>query len=104
MRGDFDKYPEVILSDGTYKVNDIHMPLYASIVIDVTMDTQTDCFFLLIKENESSFRDMITVFKKHNRSHDKTVIIITDKDLTKRDISSGNFLATKHDILISINR
>ena len=67
MRSDYDMFPEVLLADGTYKVNVIHMPHYSSVVIDGNMDTKTACFFLLVKEDESSLRDMITVFKTHTQ-------------------------------------
>ena len=100
MRSDYDKFPEVLLADGTYKVNDIHMPLYSFVVIDGNMDTQTACFFLLVKEDESSLRDMITVFKKHNPAYVKTGIIITDKDLTERHVFRDEFPNAKLQICL----
>ena len=100
MRSDYDKFPEVLLADGTYKVNDIHMPLYSFVVIDGNMDTQTACFFLLVKEDESSLRDIITVFKKHNPAYVKTGIIITDKDLTERHVFRDEFPDAKLQICL----
>ena len=34
MKTAFAAYPDVLLVDATYKLNDIHMPLYVLMVID----------------------------------------------------------------------
>ena len=60
MRADYDKFPEVLLADGTYKVNDINMPLYSFVVIDGNMDTQTVCFFTLVNQIFFNFEKLPT--------------------------------------------
>ena len=53
----FQKYPEVLLSDATYEVNDVDMLLYTQ-VISGNMETRPVCFFLVLQEDEESLRDM----------------------------------------------
>ena len=70
MRSDYDKFPEVLLADGTYKVNDIHMPLYSFVVIDGNMDTQTVCFsYLEINAHIQTLEGSSAVFNKTLWAH-----------------------------------
>ena len=73
------------------------MPLCSFVVIDGNMDTQTVRFFLLVKEDELSLTDMITVFKNNNPAHAKTRILIADKYmyLTERHVFRDEFTDVK---------
>ena len=84
MREMFEKFPEVLLVDATYKVNRRDMPLYAIVIIDGNMETHPVCFFLVAREDEATLRKMVQIFKEQNEKWTETRIVISDKDFTER--------------------
>ena len=63
MKENFHKYPEVILVDATHKLNQQNMPLYSIIVVDGNLKSHPVCFFLVVREDERTVREMIQTFK-----------------------------------------
>lgn len=63
MQETFAKYPEVLFVDATYKVNHHNMPLYSVVVVDGNMESHPVCFFMVVREDESSVRNMLQIFK-----------------------------------------
>ena len=84
MKSSFEKYPEVVCFDATYKTNDIDMPFYAILAIDGNGASQIVCGFLVSDEGEDSIRQMIKIFKKRNSKWNEIKVFITDKDMTER--------------------
>ena len=46
MKSTFDRFPEVILADSTYKTNNLNMALYALLAVDGHGESQVICAFL----------------------------------------------------------
>ena len=86
MMSAFDRFPEVVLMDATYKTNNQDMPLYTMLCIDGNGETQVAASFLLQKEVETSIRKMIQLFKKANPKWSSIKVVMTDKDMMERAI------------------
>ena len=46
MKNIFASYPELLLIDATYKLNDLHMPLYVLMVVDGNGESEIVCLWL----------------------------------------------------------
>ena len=66
MWENFNSFPEVLLADSTYNVNDRNMPLYVLMVVDGNGFTQQVCFFVVQDETKETLKKMIEVFKDRN--------------------------------------
>lgn len=91
MRGVFEKFPEILLVDATYKLNDLRMPLYVLVVIDGNGESEIVGWFLVAAETEDNLRQMIDLFKVHNPAHERVRTIMTDKDMVERNVLSSEF-------------
>ena len=47
----FEAYPELISLDATYKLNDLHMPLYVMMNVDGNGKSEIICFWLVAKDD-----------------------------------------------------
>ena len=54
MRSMFSRFPEVLLSDATYKTNDLNMPLYTLMAVDGNGASQVAALFLMASEDAES--------------------------------------------------
>ena len=54
MKSVFDLYLEVILVDATYKLNNLRIPLYLTMCIDVNGQGEIVLMFLTIMETEEA--------------------------------------------------
>lgn len=84
MQQYFDLYPEVIIVDATYKLNDRRMPLFVMLVIDGNGESQITALFLLRSENYAIITRMMTKFKTLNPKHENINIILSDKNFADR--------------------
>lgn len=75
----FNKFPEVMLFDCTYKLNDRRMPLAIMLVIDGDGESQAAGLFILKSENSDLMVRMFEEFKAVNPSHERIRVILTDK-------------------------
>lgn len=73
MRSAFQKYPEVILMDSTYKTNNLRMPLFFILAM-----------FLVTSEEQHVLNAMLRIFKEQNPTWPKTEVALTDKDMVER--------------------
>lgn len=80
MKKMFERYPDVVLFDGTYKLNNRRMPLVILLVIDSNNESQVGAFFIVRSENEQTFRFLFNEFKNENPNHDKIQVIISRAD------------------------
>ena len=62
--------------------------MYTLLTIDGNGESQVVASFLVHKEDETSIRKMLQIFKKINPKWSHTAVVMTDKDMTKRNIKS----------------
>ncbi len=91
MQHNFEKYPEVILFDATYKLNNVDMPLFIQCVIDAEGQTEPVNLFICRSESRVSIGTMLDIFKKYNKNWIKTIVIIGDKDFADRYVYTEKF-------------
>ena len=91
MKYNFDCFPEVILFDATYKLNELRIPLYLMLVIDGNGQSEIVSVFLTALETKAAITDMMKAFKLANPSWSKVGVVITDKDFTERAVFNEQF-------------
>ena len=91
MKYNFNCFPEVILFDATYKLNELRMPLYLMLVIDGNGQSEIVSLFLTSLETKAAITNMINAFKSANPSWSKVGVVITDKDFTERVVFNEEF-------------
>ncbi len=79
----FAAYPEVLMVDATYKLNQLRMPLYSMIVVDSNGQIEIVGVFLTALETEEAIGKMVRAFKAHNPSWSSTKVVMSDKDFTE---------------------
>ena len=92
MRSAFASYPELLLIDATYKLNDLNMPLYVLMIVDGNGESEIVCLWLTQFEDKETITELVQEFKKHNSSWSLTQCIMSDKDMTERNVLSEQFL------------
>ena len=88
MKYNFNCYPEVVLFNATYKLNEFCMPLYLMLVIDGNGNREIVSVLLISTETKAAMTDMIEAFKSANQSWPTISVVITDKDFTERTVFS----------------
>lgn len=91
MRKYFTLYPELIIVDATYKVNDRRMPLFIMLVVDSNGESQIAALFIVKSENYNTVTQMLNKFKAVNASHDQIKIVLSDKNFADRRAYSECF-------------
>lgn len=84
MRRYFELYPELLLMDATYKLNDRRMPLFLMLVVDGNGESQIAAMFIIKSENYNIISKMLATFKKHNPKHTAVKVILSDKNFADR--------------------
>ena len=91
MHNLFEKFPEMILVDATYKLLDLRMPVYLLMCIDGDGLSEIVAMFTLAEETKDVIQATVEIFKKHNPSWSQTKVIMSDKDFTERDAFTSCF-------------
>ena len=91
MQKIFQSYPEVLLIDAKHKTNNKNMVLFAMMAIDGNGDSHVVAAFLAQDESEVCLRAMVKLFQDNNPQWKSTEVIITDKDLTERQVLREEF-------------
>lgn len=91
MRKYFSLYPELVIMDATYKVNDRRMPLFVVVIVDGNGETQIVALFILKSENYNTVTQMLNKFKEVNAKHDQIKVILSDKNFADRRAYSECF-------------
>ncbi|CAB3983003.1 zinc finger SWIM domain-containing 3-like [Paramuricea clavata] len=86
MRWIFDAFPEILLIDATYKLNNLRLPLYVMLAVDGNGESEIVGLMLLADEQADTIRKMIRLFKKHNAAWEKINCVMADKDMTERKV------------------
>lgn len=64
----YAKYPELVLYDATYKLNNRDMPLFTQCVVDGNGETEVASLFICKSESREGVGAMLEVFKHLTRS------------------------------------
>lgn len=91
MKRMYDSFPEIMFVDATYKLNDLHMPLYIFLVEEGNGESEVVAVWMVVVEDTVSISQMAEIFKKHNPSWEKTKTIMSDKDFIERDALTSQF-------------
>ena len=91
MKSVFDSYPEVILVDATYKLNNLRMPLYLMMCIDGNGQDEIVLMFLTMMEIEEAITKMVQTFKCTNPKWECTKVVMSDKDFNKKAVFKKDF-------------
>lgn len=100
MKKFFANYPDLLMFDGTYKLNDRRMPLIVLLVIDGNGESQIGGFFLVKSENISILNNLFEEFKNENPNHAQTEVILTDKHATNLNVVKHQFPNASHHLCI----
>lgn len=87
----FEKYPELILYDTTYKMNNKNLPLVLQLCVDGNGETEIANLFVAKSESRLCIGVMCDIFKELNASWTNTRVIIGDKDFADRSIYKEKF-------------
>ena len=85
----FNKFPEILMIDGTYCVNKAGMPLYALMVEDGHGHHQVVRYAATSSEDSNHINSILQSFKDCNPSWSKVSIITINKDFTEWEIFEG---------------
>lgn len=87
----YEKYPEVILFDTTYKMNNVNLPLVVQLCVDGNGETEICNLFVARSESRLCIGAMVDHFQELNPAWTKTVVIIGDKDFADRSVYTEKF-------------
>lgn len=96
----FDQYPELLMFDGTYKLNDRRMPLIVMLVVDGNGESQIAGLCVAKSENERTFRNLFHEFKDENPNHTKIEVIMSDKSFASRNAFQHAFPHARHQLCV----
>ncbi|KAK6169865.1 hypothetical protein SNE40_020840 [Patella caerulea] len=86
MRNTFAAYPELLLIDATYKLNNLRMPLYVLMNVDGNGESEVICLWLVATEDRLTISLLMDKFKERNPNWVEIGVIMADKDMTERDV------------------
>lgn len=87
----YEKYPEVILFDATYKMNNHNLPLFIQLCIDGNGQTEIASLYICRSESRDGIGAMLDVFKEFNCNWHKTKVFVGDKDFADRAVYKEKF-------------
>ncbi|XP_065900143.1 uncharacterized protein [Dysidea avara] len=61
----YEQFPELILIDATYKLNNLNMPLYIIMVVDGNGESEVVALWLVVNEDKVTISRMMDSFVKH---------------------------------------
>ena len=91
MQKVYEKFPEILLVDATYKLLELRMPIYLLIAIDGDGQSEIVALFILADESKPTVTEVVQVFQKHNSCWTDTKVVMSDKDFIERDAFAACF-------------
>ena len=91
MKKMFDAYPELLMVDATYKLNDLRMPVFLQLVQDGNGESEIISVFVMANEDADTITALLQIFKQHNPAWIKTQTVISDKDFIERSVYATVF-------------
>lgn len=86
MKMFFDSFPELVMFDGTYKLNNRRMPLVIMLVVDGNGESQIAGLCVVRSENAQTFRNFFEELKAENPRHTDIKVILSDKSFAIRKL------------------
>lgn len=87
----YDRYPEVILFDCSYKLNNLNFGLFVQLCIDGNGESEIVSLYICRNESREGIGAMLTIFKECNRGWHKTKVFIGDKYFADRYVYKDLF-------------
>lgn len=100
MKKIFDTFPDLLMFDATYSLNDRRMPLVILLVVDGNGESQVAGFFLVKSENTRVLNFLFERFKEENPKHTDVAVVITDKHISNRIVVETQFPTAVHHLCI----
>jgi len=91
MRRMFESYPETLIFDATYKVNNRNMPLFLPLVIDSAGYSQVAAVILTIDEKSETLRSALSQLSDLSDKVNDVQCLVVDKDLSAIDVLQAQF-------------
>ncbi len=91
MKQLFESYPELIIFDATYKVNNRRMPLFVLLVVDGNGESEIACLWIIKSESREALTPMLVCFKEQNPNWIKVQVLLGDKDWADRSVFREHF-------------
>ena len=93
MKSNFAAFPEIIMVDATYKLNEFRMLLYLMLVLDSNGQGEIAIVSINLTslETEAAITRMVQVFKCENPNWSDTKVVMSDKDFTERAVFEKEF-------------
>ena len=92
MKYNFECYPEVLMIDATYKLNELRMPLYLMMVIDGNGQSEIVAVFFTSLETKQAITDMNCAFEEVNPAWERMELSLVTKISLSSLYSVNNFL------------
>ena len=87
MRRLQSRFPELLLLDATYKLNDLRMPLYVLIVVDGNGESVVVGLWIVANEEWATISGLMDIFIRYNDT-DSIKCVMADKDMVEWDVNS----------------
>lgn len=87
----YDRYPEVVLFDCSYKLNNLNFGLFLQLCIDGNGETELVSMYICRNETKEGIGAMLAIFKESNKNWCKTKVFIGDKDFADRYVYKDHF-------------
>lgn len=100
MKEMFNTYPELVMMDGTYKLNDRRMPLIVMLIVDGNGQSQIAGLCIVKSESDRIFRHMFDEFKAENPKHTEIAVIMSDKGSANVSAFKASFPNAQHQLCV----
>lgn len=100
MREAFERFPDVLLFDATYNLNNYRMPFGVMMIIDGNGESQVAALFIMRSENAAILTQLLTKFKEENPKFASTNIIMMDKSMADKNAFAECFPDAEQQICI----
>ncbi|KAI0241979.1 hypothetical protein LSAT2_015340 [Lamellibrachia satsuma] len=85
MKNSQIRFPELLLLDATYKLNDLRMPLYVLMVVDGNGESVVIGLWIVANEERATISGLMDIFAKHNDTA-SIKCVMANKDMVERDV------------------
>ena len=81
------RFPELLLLDATYKLNDLLVPLYVLMAVDSKGESVVVGLWIVANEERATISGLMDIFIRYNDT-DSIKCVMADKDMVERDVIS----------------
>jgi transposase-like protein len=91
MRESFVMYPDLVLVDATYKLNNLQMPVFVQLIVDGYGESEIISVFAVSTKDFYTMKHLLNIFKDTNPAWREVKTVLSDKDFTERSDYSEAF-------------